>query len=235
MSIATRMRPAPAVEEVPPNTNGKMAAAPKREQIKITPPDMKTIALRIKGEAPYLQCRFPQKAMNQIMAKQQAGDKARAGKRPVRPPRDYDADFEGSLHRLDDKTFGIPASAFRSAAISACRLVGFKMTMAKLSIFFEADGFDVIDQTPLVRIIGRPEKHVMMGRNADGSPDVRVRGIYREWSAVLRVRFDQDQFQTADVVNLVMRIGQQVGVGEGRPDSKNSAGLGFGLFNVQVD
>ena len=32
--------------------------------------------------------------------------------------------------------------------------------------------------------------------------------------------------------NLIARVGMQVGVGEGRPDSKQSAGLGFGLFDV---
>jgi hypothetical protein len=41
-----------------------------------------------------------------------------------------------------------------------------------------------------------------------------------------------DQFKTADVINLVSRCGLQVGIGAGRPDSKASAGCGFGLFRV---
>jgi hypothetical protein len=41
-----------------------------------------------------------------------------------------------------------------------------------------------------------------------------------------------DQFKMADVLNLVSRCGMQVGIGAGRPDSKASAGCGFGLFNV---
>ena len=36
----------------------------------------------------------------------------------------------------------------------------------------------------------------------------------------------------ADVVNLIARVGIQVGIGEGRPDSKMSAGLGYGLFEL---
>ena len=36
----------------------------------------------------------------------------------------------------------------------------------------------------------------------------------------------------ADIVNLISRVGMQVGIGEGRPDSKQSAGLGFGLFEI---
>jgi hypothetical protein len=35
-----------------------------------------------------------------------------------------------------------------------------------------------------------------------------------------------------DVVNLISRVGLQVGIGEGRPDSKQSAGLGYGLFEI---
>jgi hypothetical protein len=154
-------------------------------------------------------------------------------KRTRRPPRDYDDDFKGSIHKASEGFYGIPASAFRAAAISACRLVGFKMTIAKLSIFIEADGYDEVDATPLVKIDGKPEKHVMMGRNADMSPDVRVRALYKKWSAVLVVRFDEDQFSLTDIVNLFARIGSQVGVGEGRPDSKQSAGLGFGTFAIE--
>jgi len=30
-----------------------------------------------------------------------------------------------------------------------------------------------------------------------------------------------------------MRVGQQVGICEGRPDSKNSAGMGWGLFTLE--
>lgn len=206
---------------------------PKVVKLTITPPNMRTVQVRIVGTAPYLQCAFPEKAKQKIMDKQSKGDAATVGKRAQRPPRDYDSDYRGSMHRFPDGSCGIPANAFRAAAISACRLVGFKMTLAKLAIFVEADGFDAVDSTPLVKIEGKPERHEMMGRNADGTPDVRVRAIYKTWSASVRVTFDADQFQLVDVVNLFMRIGAQVGIGEGRPDSKNSAGMGFGLFSVQ--
>jgi hypothetical protein len=56
--------------------------------------------------------------------------------------------------------------------------------------------------------------------------------MYKEWAVKLRVRFDTDQFQVGDVINLISRCGLQVGIGAGRPDSKASAGCGFGLFQV---
>jgi hypothetical protein len=42
-----------------------------------------------------------------------------------------------------------------------------------------------------------------------------------------------DQFTHQDVANLMTRVGLQVGLGEGRPDSKNSAGMGWGLFQIE--
>jgi hypothetical protein len=38
-----------------------------------------------------------------------------------------------------------------------------------------------------------------------------------------------------DIVNLLARMGEQVGIGEGRADSRNSAGLGFGAFKVETE
>jgi hypothetical protein len=56
--------------------------------------------------------------------------------------------------------------------------------------------------------------------------------MYSNWAARLTIRYDMDQFKMNDVLNLVARCGMQVGIGAGRPDSKASAGCGFGLFQV---
>ena len=128
---------------------------------------------------------------------------------------------------------GIPAGAFRQAMISACRLVGFKMTLAKLSVFVHADGFDRIDGIPLIKIDGEPERTDMAVRNATGVADIRVRPMWREWGANVRVKYDADQFTIQDVTNLMQRVGMQVGIGEGRPDSRDSAGLGWGTFRLE--
>ena len=62
---------------------------------------------------------------------------------------------------------------------------------------------------------------------------VVVRPMWREgWTAVLRIRFDADILSPADVANLIMRVGEQVGIGEGRPDSKMSCGVGWGTFEI---
>lgn len=204
---------------------------PKAETVAVKPLRMRILKLRIRGTAPYMQLRFSQKAMNTMMETMMAGTQAKSKKK--REPRDFDEDYKQAFHRLPDGSAGIPASSIRAGCISACRMVGFKMTHAKLSIFIEADGFDVVDGLPLIRIHGTPEKTIMPVRNANGAADLRVRPMWREWYADIRVRFDEDQFSATDAVNLIARVGAQVGLGEGRPDSKESCGLGYGTFEIE--
>ena len=202
-------------------------------QLQIAPPNIKTVEFFIKGTAPLVVHKFSQKAILQIRQKQEAGSVANKGKK--REAKDFDSLFIGARHLSTDGWDGIPASAFRCAMISACRVCGFKMSLAKLSIFIKADGFDAVEGTPLVKILGdKPEKHESMVRIGIGGSgtDISVRAMYRNWGARLRISFDGDQFSEQDVANLLMRVGIQVGICEGRPDSKNSAGMGWGVFTI---
>lgn len=213
---------------------GEPAPSSKQERsVIIAPPKFETAAVRLIGTAPYVQHKFSAKAKNQIIATQEAGSQARKGR--TRAAKDFTQVYNDAMYVSREGWHGIPASAFRNAMISACRTVGFRMTLAKLSLFTEADGFDREDGTPLVKIIkGEPRPHTAPARNANGSVDIRCRPMWDDgWEAVLRVRWDAEQFSASDVINLLARVGMQIGVGEGRPDSRMSAGLGWGLFNVQ--
>ena len=199
--------------------------------VTISPPKFERIGLRLVGTAPYMQARFSAKAMQAMKSKMEAGPTARKGGR--KDARDFDDDFRAAQHIAADGWNGVPAAALRNACIDVCRMVGFKMTHARMSIFVEADGFDKVDGTPLVRLDARePERVDMATRNATGVADIRVRPMWREWALNVVIRFDADQFTTSDVVNLISRAGEQVGIGEGRPFSKSSNGLGFGTFTV---
>jgi len=204
--------------------------ATKNTAVTITAPDIRTAEFRIIGTAPLVQLKFAEKAINTMKAKMAAGSQSKKGAK--REPRDFEADYKQALHKTADGRYGIPAGAFRNAMISACRIVGFQMTKAKLAVFIEADGIDETEGTPLVYIEGEPEMVMHHVRNATGVADLRVRGMWREWAAVLRVQFDHDLFSVEDIANLLARVGMQVGIGEGRPDSKASAGMGWGTFRV---
>ena len=199
--------------------------------VTIRPPNIETVVFNIRGTAPLVQARFSAKAMQAMKDKMLAGSTARGKKERV--ARDFDDDFRQAHHISTEGWVGLPASSFRQAIISACRLVGFRMTLAKLSVFVEADGFDAVDGIPLIKLeAGEPEKLEMAVRNATGVADIRVRPMWREWGAHVRIRYDADQFTVSDVSNLMSRVGLQVGIGEGRPDSRTSAGLGWGTFEI---
>jgi hypothetical protein len=157
-----------------------------------------------------------------------------ASSKKNRDAKNTDDLFVESRYRSKDGWDGFHAGAIRNAMISACRLVGFKMTLAKMSIFVEPDGWDKDEpQIPLVRIYGTPVKQEDMARVETGQPYVTVRAAYHQWRAKVKIRWDADQFTLADVTNLLARVGMQVGICEGRPDSKNSTGMGWGTFEIE--
>ena len=183
------------------------------------------------GATPLMQAKFSEKAKQAMRAKMMAGSTAAKGQK--RKPRDFDDDFRQAQHRTKEGWIGVPASAIRNACIDACRMAGFKMTFAKMSIFVDHDGLDETEGTPLIRLDAKePERMERAVRNDSGVADLRVRPFWREWKLHVRVKFDTDQFDRESVVNLLMRAGIQVGIGEGRPFSKESNGLGYGTFTV---
>lgn len=202
----------------------------KTEQVVISAPNFKTAIFRVIGTAPLVMNKFSQKARQTMAAAQAQGTKSRKGQ--AKEGKDFDGLYEGAFHRSEEGWAGIPAASFRKAMISACRLVGFKMTIGKLSFFIESDGMDSDDGMPLIRIVGEPRRVEHYVRNATGVVDIRVRPQWPKWSVTVRVRFDADQFSEKDIANLLMRAGEQVGVGEGRPDSRMSAGMGWGTFSL---
>ena len=204
-------------------------------EIKISAPNIREAKFIIRGTAPLVVHKFSAKAKAMIRQKQEAGSLANKGK--SKSAKDFEEVFQGARHISTEGWDGIPAAAFRAGIISACRLVGFKMTLAKLSIFVAADGFDETEGTPLVRILSpaEPERNESMVRLATGVCDISVRPMWRYWGAELRIQYDADQFTADDVRNLLARVGAQVGVCEGRPDSKSSAGCGWGTFELVTE
>lgn len=205
------------------------------QKVLIEPPNIAEIAFHIRGTAPLCINRFSAKSLAQMADTQAAGQQSKKGRR--KQPKDFAACYEDSKHVSTDEWLGIAASAFRCALISACRMVDFKMTRAKLSLFCIADGIDKNDHTPLVKITkGTPRRVDGIVRNANGNPDIRPRPVWDPgWEMIVRIQFDADQFSVTDVTNLMVRVGAQVGIGEGRHDSKFSAGIGYGTFKIVND
>lgn len=190
-----------------------MKAKETTEAIHIAPPNIKTGEVWIKGTAPLVLHKFDSRTADDLRRSQAEGPTAKSKKK--REARDFDAECNAARHISFDGWDGIHASAFRNGCISACRLVNFKMTLAKLSIFVEADGFDKDNGVPLVRIYGdKPRRFDAMVRIANGTCMPCSRPQWINWGARLRIRYDADQFTSSDVVNLISRVGAQIGIGE---------------------
>lgn len=203
----------------------------KVERLVVTPPNFRVVQCTFVGLTPYVQNAFSHKAFTQIHEAQAAGKKSKTKK--VHEAKDFQACYEGALHRFTDGGYGIPAPAFRNAMIDACRAANLKMTVCKQAIFIQADGIGT-DGTPLVRILkGEPEYFEAPVRLESGVIDLRARPMFKEWRGNLRIEFDADMVSPEHLVNLLLRAGKQVGVGEGRPFSKKSNGQGWGTFTVE--
>lgn len=202
---------------------------PKSQSVAVKPPNFGTAVFEVRGVAPLVIHRNSQK--DTLRKKYEEGKSATSKKN--RDAKDLDAAVDEAKYVSPEGWEGFHAAAVRNAMISACRLVNFKMTLAKLSIFVIADGWDKLEpQIPLVRIYGKAVRQDDIGRTSTGEILLINRPAYHNWSAKIRIRWDGDQFTVADIANLLTRVGMQVGIGEGRPDSKNSAGMGWGLFEV---
>lgn len=187
---------------------------------------------KIIGTAPLVIHRFSAKTKQQMKQKMEEGKSSSSKKN--REAKSTDVSFQEARYISKEGWDGFHAASIRNACISACRLVNFKMTLAKLSIFVEADGWDKEEpQIPLIRIYGDATKQEDMARVETGQPYVTVRAAYHNWYANVQIRWDADQFTLSDITNLLSRVGAQVGLCEGRPDSPNSCGMGWGLFEIE--
>jgi hypothetical protein len=207
--------------------------------VTIAPPKIERAVYRLRGTAPLVIAAFSFKAQTAMKAKHEAG--STAGTKRKREKRNFSDDVYQALHismptpGFPDGWFGFNATGLKLALVSACRTVGFKMTLAKLGIFVEADGVDKLSGVPLIRIQSPSpyEESIAPARNANGGFDLRARPMWREWWMDVSINFDADMFELNDIANLLMRAGLQVGIGEGRADSKQSCGTGWGFFAVE--
>jgi len=197
----------------------------------IKAPAFQVAEFEIIGTAPLVIHRFSAKTKQEMKQKMETGKAASSKKN--REAKNTDDTFQESRYISKEGWDGFHAGAIRSAMISACRLVGFKMTLAKLSLFVVNDGWDAKEpQIPLIRIYGKAIKQEDIARVETGQPYVTIRAAFYTWKSKLKIRWDADQFTIEDVYNLLIRVGMQVGLCEGRPDSKRSVGMGWGLFDV---
>lgn len=208
--------------------------AAQEETVIITPPNILEAPFTLIGTAPLVLNHFGKRKQGEVLKTMTDPDRAKSKK--ARKPKDLEADFKDACYVAEDGGwYGLNAAAVRNACISACRVAGFQMTKAKLSVFVIHEGLDKDHGTPLLRIHGpEPKMFIANVRNESGVIDIRARPMWPQWELRPTIKFDADQFKLVDIANLLHRAGVQVGLGEGRHDSRKSGGIGFGTFQVQA-
>ncbi len=205
--------------------------AADRKEVVIKPPRFQVATVLIRGTAPYLQNRFANYKQAEMVEKQKAGS-SMARTRKAKPPKDFEKGYRGSMHISQEGWHGIPCTSLRNAMIDACRLTEIDMIRAKMCIRIIADGLNVENLTPLIKIKGQPRMHLDRVKIGMNQTDIIPRAIFENWEAKVTVQWDADVFTAQDIVNLLSRAGWQVGIGAGRPLSKTSAGIGMGTFEI---
>lgn len=208
-----------------------VAAKEREARIFIEPPNMKRAAFTVRGTSPLVMHQMSQKTRDILKKKMEQGSIKVAGKK-TRTPRDFQKDFEGSMHMSSEGWIGLPVMALKNAMVYACRTTGDKMTHLKLAFWVESESFSKFG-AGLTKIKGKPYMVIHPAPNQNRAWDLRSRAMFDPgWQAVVRLKYDADMISIESLGNLLMRAGLQVGILEGRNASKLSCGMGWGSFEV---
>ncbi len=207
------------------STNGhaKKPAKPK-EMAQVPTLDRRQFAIQIVGTTPLIVHAFSADTHKAIADKQQKKAKV------ARAARDPHAEYLGCFYMMPGSPpplskgarYGIPASGFRKAIISACRYLGdMTMTFAKGAVFVLDDGGGMVEldasepkmRTDTVRI------------GVGGTLDLRYRPEFEHWQCRLRVEYNHSIISPEQIINMFHHAGFHVGWGEWRPEKGGSNGM----------
>lgn len=209
-----------------------MAKAPKPKAgeattITLPPLNLKRIDVPIVGDSPLIVHAWSRKAREQMLAKQMK--KAGVGKQAKDPWQD----FCESLYWLDGipdepteedvskGRFGFPAIAFKAAAVTAVTSTGgMSKVMARQCFHISGEFIQILG--------GPPSMREDMCRVGMGVADIRHRGEFDPWAAILPISYNANVISAEQVINLIHAGGFGVGVGEWRPERDGV----YGRFHV---
>lgn len=200
-------------------TDGMVEAIITLERIE--PVEMR---IKVQGITPLVTNKFSEKAKAMIRDKQTSQTTRK------KAPKDIVKDYEAAFHRLPDGAAGIPASAFKGAAVAGARnFEAISMVQVKQAIFVLGEGPD-----QLIKIEGEPEMWEAPVRIAKGGTDLRHRPRFFPWACEFDIMYN-DVILTKEAVIALVDAGGLAGVGEWRPSSPKSTTGSYGMYRVVTD
>lgn len=190
-----------------------------RHTVRITPPVMGRIRVKIVGQTPMLSNRKTEEMEEEFLAKYSGkpGADLKVGKRKERIP---EKEFLASRHMIDSKRHGFPPLAIKQAMISACRMTdGITMTAAKPLFRVESD-----EPSGLVPLeFKKCVLDARWGRLNGKIPWMIYRARYEKWSMVFEIVFNNDRIDVDSILSLLSLAGH-VGIGANRPECEGGNG-----------
>jgi hypothetical protein len=195
-------------------------------EISLSRIERRTALITVQGTAPLIMSRFDEKARQMMLDDQM--QKTRVKKAPKNP----EADFQRSMHRLPDGRVGFPAVGFKAATIGAARYFeGIAMTELRRALYFLGEGPDQL--VPLM--CSEPKMREDPVRLGGTKADLRHRAQFDEWKATLRIVYVPSMLTLESLAALV-DAGGMSGVGEWRPGKADSGSYGtYGVVDEDED
>lgn len=186
-----------------------------------------TTSLHLIGTAPLIAHAFPEKARKEMLGKQMKQAK------PAREARDPFAEVEASRYRLRDGRDGMPAIAFKNAAVTACTSIADVTKVAARQAFRvagEASGAEGVLEGSFVRtalvplVAGAPRIREDVARIGTSGTEMRYRPEYDPWGAVVEVTFNPSVVSVDQLASMFNAAGHGVGIGDYRPERNGDCG-----------
>lgn len=222
----------------------------KVETISIEGMVIKEFDLHLSGTSPMIVHAWSEKAKSMMLDKQTGASGTKQKKAPKDPLQDAidsmyfirgnPMDFRDKLgKKFNDErvltaaecegfTVGFPIVGFKAAAASAFSFVDSITKKTIRGALHLTNGIPT-HQGDIVPIqFESLHMREDMVRIAMGTADIRFRAEMRNWSTVLRVKYNARMLNEGTIMNLFTVAGFSIGVGEWRPEKDGS----FGMFEV---
>ncbi len=186
----------------------------------IKPLKYERVSLKIAGISPLMCHKWSDKARRSIRDKH-AGKKTKD--RAVRCP---ETEAHEATYFTADGEPGVPAMAIKNAIISAAHKdLGIEKTLVRKSIFIDSSDPQIILPMTYERWEKCNEQFVRVGM---GASDIRYRPCFYGWSVAISFIVETNMVQIPDLISLIDRAGQSIGICEWRPEK----GGEYGRFKV---
>lgn len=242
------------LDQEPESKPTKTTAKTKEKKIELVKMKKRIIQFRVIGETPLIVHQFSEKE-RQRMLDDQMGKVSPVKREPKNPVQC----FQDSLYRLPEgRGFGIPARAFKAAAVTVSNDLNLMKTQMKRCIRvlgpdlnpLDVDALIPIEADPITKPITPEDKQYWdqtkferqhgasmrqdIVRLANGNADIRFRAWFPKWACILNVTYNEGMMTEEQILALFEAAGFGSGVMEWRPSAPHSDSGQYGSFTIDI-